>query len=252
LCRSDPPEPVGASTPQSSERVFRGFSAGTSLAGLRESIAMTRHLITKTTRRVRFRSERSLAVLLALCAAACGGSIHFEDRIPVPGSRPSTPAPVPEPRVELRDDRIVINEKIQFAYDDDRILPASFGLLDEVGKVIKQNPQLKKIEIGGHASTEGSDEHNLHLSDRRAQAVMKHLVEQAGVEAERLAARGYGETRPVIHPDDTEEQREVNRRVEFLIVEQDAVERRAEADSTTGAETAAEPVAEPPGEGISP
>jgi OOP family OmpA-OmpF porin len=153
--------------------------------------------------------------------------------------------------VELREDRIVINEKIQFAYDDDRILPASFDLLDEVGKVIKENPQIKKIEIGGHASTEGSDEHNLRLSDRRAQAVMKHLIEQAGVAPERLAAKGYGETRPLTQPDDAEEQREVNRRVEFLIVEQDAVERRVEVDPTTGGETVVEPIAQPPTEGTS-
>src|SRR5688572_14544531 len=197
---------------------------------------MTRLLLIKTTRRARFQRGRSLGFLLALFSAACGGSVQFEDRLPVLGSRQSTPAPEPESRVELRDDRIVINEKIQFAYDDDRILPASFSLLDEVGKVIKQNPQIKKIEIGGHASTEGSDEHNLALSDRRAQAVMKHLVEQAGVGAERLAARGYGETRPLAQPDDTEEQREANRRVEFLIVEQDAVEQRAEVDPSTGAE----------------
>jgi OOP family OmpA-OmpF porin len=188
---------------------------------------------------------------LALCSAACGGSVQFEDRLAVLGSRPNTPAPPPESRVELREDRIVINEKIQFAYDDDRILPASFGLLDEVGKVIKQNPQIKRIEIGGHASTEGSDEHNLQLSDRRAQAVTKHLIEKAGVEEERLAARGYGETRPLIQPDDTEEQREVNRRVEFLIVEQNPVQPRVEVEPATSAETA-EPVAEPPREGTSP
>jgi OOP family OmpA-OmpF porin len=193
---------------------------------------------------------RTLGFLLTLCCA-CGGTVRFEDRINVLGSVPSASAPPAEPRVELREDRIAINEKIQFAYDEDRILEGSFDLLDEVGKVIKQNPQVKKVEIGGHASSEGSDEHNLYLSDRRAQAVMKYLIERAGVEPERLLAKGYGETRLLIQPDDTEKQREVNRRVEFLIVEQDGVERHAEVDAST-AEAATEPAAEPPKGGTPP
>jgi len=166
--------------------------------------------------------ERLAPIALGACLSACGGSVRFADHsaISVLGP-PLEKPPEPEPaRVELRDDRIVINEKIQFAYNDDRILPQSFSLLDEVAAVIKQNPQVMKIEIGGHASTEGGDDHNLQLSDRRAHAVMKHLVEKAGVDAGRLTSKGYGEQKPLVHPDDSEEQREVNRRVEFLILEQ--------------------------------
>lgn len=184
---------------------------------------MARTISTRTNS-LSLRSWSSLIALLALPAgvAACGGSVRIADTQPISiVGRPPRPAAEPEPpRVELRDDRIVINEKIQFAYDSDRILTQSFSLLDEVAALIKANPQIKKIEIGGHASTEGSDDHNLQLSDRRANAVMRHLIEQSLIAGERLTSKGYGELKPLVQPDDTEQRREVNRRVEFLILEQ--------------------------------
>ena len=197
--------------------------------------------------RPRGKGLRNLTLLCAgVLLSACGGTVRFADRdaISVIGPPLERPPVAEPPRVELRDDRIVINEKIQFAYNDDRILAQSFSLLDEIASVIKQNPQVKRIEIGGHASTEGSDEHNLSLSDRRAQAVMKHLVETSGVEAARLMAKGYGELKPLIHPDDSEEQREVNRRVEFLILEQEP--RATETAQATQPEATESPAEPPP------
>jgi outer membrane protein OmpA-like peptidoglycan-associated protein len=190
------------------------------------------------------------SLLLLCCATACGGAIKFEDRsaIKVSGTPPPPPAPV-QARVELRDDRIVINEKVQFAYNDSTISSASFSLLDEVADVIKKNPQIKKIEIGGHASTEGSADHNMLLSDRRAKAVQTHLTTKDGVSADRLTAKGYGVTRPLTTPDDTEEKREVNRRVEFLITEQDVTKRRVEIDPKTNEEKVLETIKEPAKEG---
>jgi OOP family OmpA-OmpF porin len=111
-------------------------------------------------------------------------------------------------------------------------------------RAIQENPQIKRIEVGGHASTEGSNDHNLRLSDRRANAVMTHLV-AAGVDAARLTSKGYGETKPLVHPDDAEEQREVNRRVEFLIVEQEVTQRQVQVDPATGEETALGSPAQP-------
>jgi OOP family OmpA-OmpF porin len=136
----------------------------------------------------------------------------------------------------VRDNHIEIREKIQFAYNDDKILEVSFSLLDEIAGVIKKNPHVKKIEIGGHASTDGNDAHNLDLSDRRAKSVMKHLVEKGGIEAERLVAKGFGETKPLVTPDESEADREKNRRVEFTIVLQDVTKKRVEIDAATGAE----------------
>lgn len=140
----------------------------------------------------------------------------------------------------VRDDRIEIKEKIQFAYNDSKILPASDGLLTDIATVLKDTPRIKKVEIGGHASSEGSDSHNLDLSDRRSKSVMKWLVERGGVDAGRLSAKGYGETKPLVTPDETEADREKNRRVEFLISDQDVTQTKVEVDPKTGQEKVVE------------
>ena len=140
----------------------------------------------------------------------------------------------------VRDNEIEIKEKIQFAYNDAAILPVSDGLLKDIADVLKETPRIKKVEIGGHASTEGSDEHNLSLSDRRAKSVMKWLVERGGVTPERLTAKGYGETKPLADPEETEADRERNRRVEFLILEQDVTQQKVEIDPATGEEKVVE------------
>ncbi|HYG50838.1 MAG TPA: OmpA family protein, partial [Flavobacteriales bacterium] len=73
-----------------------------------------------------------------------------------------------------------------------------------------------KIELGGHTDSDGDDAHNLTLSDNRAKAVMNYLVSK-GVTKERLKAKGYGETKPVV-PNDTKEHKAMNRRTEYKIV----------------------------------
>jgi OOP family OmpA-OmpF porin len=139
------------------------------------------------------------------------------------------PPPEPQKRVEVRENKIVINEKIQFLVNSDKILQESHSLLDEVAKVIKDNPQIKKIEIEGHASAEGTDAKNMSLSNRRAKSVMKYLTKTAGVTSGMLSAKGYGETRPIAD-NDTEDGREKNRRVEFTITEQEVTQTKVEVD----------------------
>lgn len=134
--------------------------------------------------------------------------------------------PEPEKRVEVRDNKIVINEKVQFELDSAKILPESHSLLDEVAKVIKENPQIKEILVEGHASADGSDSHNMSLSDRRAKSVMKYLTGKGGIAKATLKAKGYGETRPLVQPAEDEK----NRRVEFTITKQDVVEKKVEID----------------------
>jgi outer membrane protein OmpA-like peptidoglycan-associated protein len=143
-----------------------------------------------------------------------------------PEAEAPPPEPEPEKRVEVRDNKIVINEKVQFELDSERIFAESHSLLDEVAKVIKENPQIKEILVEGHASAEGSDSHNMSLSDRRAKAVMKYLTGKGGVAKGMLKAKGYGESRPLVQPGEDEK----NRRVEFTILKQDVVEKKVEID----------------------
>ena len=179
---------------------------------------------------------------LLLLATACGPT-QFSDKaaLTIQGTPPAPPPPPPEEpakpmRVEMRDNSIVINEKIQFAYNDSTILEVSYSLLDEVADVIKNAPHVKKIEIGGHASTEGSDSHNKTLSQARAKSVKEYLIEKGGVAADKLTSVGYGEEKPLISPEETEADREKNRRVEFLILEQDVTQKKVQIDPNTGKE----------------
>ncbi|MCA9654326.1 MAG: OmpA family protein [Myxococcales bacterium] len=181
-------------------------------------------------------------MVATLAVGGCGPRIWSDnDGMAVLGSAPvveAAPAPEPEPekRVEVRDNKIVINEKVQFEFDSAKILEVSHSLLDEVAKVIKENPQIKKIEVEGHASAEGSDSHNMKLSDKRAKAVMKYLVDQGGIDKKKLTAKGYGETRPLVQPGEDEK----NRRVEFTITEQDVIKTTVEIDPETGEEKVVE------------
>jgi len=134
----------------------------------------------------------------------------------------------------LREDRIEIHEKIQFEYNKATIKEESFGLLDEIVQVIKDNPQVRKIQIEGHASADGDDAYNMKLSDSRAKSVRKYLVDK-GVEADRLVAKGFGETKPIAS-NDTDDGKEKNRRVEFNILEQDPTKKKVEVDPATGKE----------------
>jgi len=129
----------------------------------------------------------------------------------------AAPAAAPTSRVTVTDGKIEIDEKIQFEHDKATILPVSFGLLDEVTKVMKDNVQVKKVLIEGHASSEGDAAHNLKLSDDRAKSVMKYLVDH-GVDKGRMSAKGFGSTQPLAD-NATEQGKEKNRRVEFTITD---------------------------------
>ena len=174
----------------------------------------------------------------------CGGTTPFAgaSAFAVAGTPPPPPppppvveAPKPPPRVELRDNKIEFKEKIQFEVNKAVIKPESDSLLAEIADVIKKNPQVKKLSIEGHASAEGDAKRNKTLSDDRAKAVMAHLVKSNTVDAARMVAKGWGIEKPIA-PNDTEENREKNRRVEFLVVEQDVTQKKVEIDPTTGKE----------------
>ena len=120
---------------------------------------------------------------------------------------------IPSPNAVLTDDGIDILEPIQFKFDSDQIEgQESQQTLDEIAEILKENPDMK-IEVGGHASSEGSDAYNQDLSQRRTEEVVRQL-EARGVSSDQMVATGYGESKPVAD-NSTQEGREANRRVEF-------------------------------------
>jgi outer membrane protein OmpA-like peptidoglycan-associated protein len=93
--------------------------------------------------------------------------------------------------------------------------PKSKPELDKVVKLLKDNPSAE-IELSGHTSSEGSAEANRSLSYRRVKACKDYIVSK-GIDPGRITAVGYGPDRPVA-PNDTEKNRQKNRRVELRLV----------------------------------
>lgn len=112
--------------------------------------------------------------------------------------------------------QIVILERVQFATGKDDIASESFGLLEQVARVLEDRPDIARVAVDGHTDNVGLEATNLSLSRRRAISVVRWLVGH-GVDERRLEARGFGPRRPIA-PNDTEEDRAKNRRVEFQIL----------------------------------
>jgi outer membrane protein OmpA-like peptidoglycan-associated protein len=108
----------------------------------------------------------------------------------------------------------VVLKNIFFDFNQYDLKPASQADLDRLAKLLQDNPTLH-IRISGYTDNVGSDKDNLVLSQKRAEAVVQYLTTH-GVAAERLTAKGYGESDPVAS-NDTEAGRAQNRRTEFVI-----------------------------------
>lgn len=103
---------------------------------------------------------------------------------------------------------------IHFESGSDRLDSESTATLEQVAKLLREDPNWRLL-IEGHTGSEADDAFNLDLSQRRAAAVKKHLVDTYGVDPVRLTTRGFGESRPVA-PNDNDDGRAQNRRVEIV------------------------------------
>lgn len=128
----------------------------------------------------------------------------------------ATPKVAPLPVFTCQDDfdLLLSNNKIIFSSNSHMIDPSSYDLLNELVKVSNQCPELS-IEISGHTDSQGSEEYNLELSQKRANSVMQYLIDN-GILATRLSAIGYGEENPIAD-NDTPEGLIANRRIEFKV-----------------------------------
>jgi len=106
---------------------------------------------------------------------------------------------------------------IYFEFNKADIKPESYPVLDSIALFLKEYPNVK-VEIGGHTDSRGSDAYNLKLSQARANAVREYLIKVHNISPDRLIAKGYGERRLVVYPEKTEEDYQMNRRVEFTIL----------------------------------
>lgn len=135
-------------------------------------------------------------------------------------------------KVEIAGEKLLIKDTIYFDFNKATIKSRSFPILNDVAKVLYENPQIQLVEIQGHTDDVGNDAYNLKLSQQRADSVMTWLSTTAKykISPERLRAKGFGEEVPLVPVLDADGKkvilsgkalttaRDSNRRVEFLIV----------------------------------
>ncbi len=126
----------------------------------------------------------------------------------------ATPAPSPTPQSAnaTTPENLKAFKNITFETGSATITAEGIRLLDEAAQVMATTGAVR-YEVAGHTDNRGADAVNQNLSERRADAVRKHLMDQ-GIAPERLEARGYGESKPVA-PNDTQANLARNRRIEF-------------------------------------
>ncbi len=112
--------------------------------------------------------------------------------------------------------------QIYFAFDSAVLEPSSYPALDSLFKVLQHYPNYR-IEIIGHTDSLGSIEYNQKLSQDRADAVRAYLIDK-GISPKKMKAMGKGSSLP-LRPNNSEEGRQQNRRVEFILQEDEAGKR---------------------------
>jgi outer membrane protein OmpA-like peptidoglycan-associated protein len=103
---------------------------------------------------------------------------------------------------------------IQFDYNSSALTPSSHIELDKLANLMQENPSMH-IELSAHTDDVGSEQFNQRLSQQRGESAKKYLLRK-GVAPERIEAKGYGKSKPLV-PNDSEGNRAINRRVEFTI-----------------------------------
>ena len=108
-------------------------------------------------------------------------------------------------------------ENIYFDLNKSEILPQAARTLNVLIDLLNKYPRME-IQLGAHTDSRASEEYNLRLSNRRANATLEYLV-QNGIDRDRLRSKGFGESRPLVDCDNcSEEEHAINRRCEFLII----------------------------------
>src|SRR5690606_11980532 len=106
-------------------------------------------------------------------------------------------------------------KSLEFENGKADILPEMHQDLDKLANFLLDHPRIK-LNISGHTDSAGSEDSNLRLSQARADAIKAYLIYQFKIEASRIEAHGYGSSRPIV-TEKTDEDRSLNRRVEFEI-----------------------------------
>jgi len=121
-------------------------------------------------------------------------------------------------KVELN--KAIRLENIYYDFDESYIREDAAVELDKLIKIMKDNPNIE-IELGSHTDSRGNDAYNMQLSQARADAAVKYIVDIGDIDPKRIKAKGYGETRLLNRCRNgvncSEAEHQLNRRTEFTI-----------------------------------
>ncbi len=149
---------------------------------------------------------------------AFGYAYYYFDALYLRKVPPIVEPPLPDDdltRLEPRPGMVVCLKDIYFDFDEYELVPLAYIELEKLVRLLERYPHMA-IEIRGHTDSIGSERYNKYLSRKRAKSVVRYLISR-GIDPRRLSYRGMGETQPIA-PNDTEEGRRRNRRVEFAIL----------------------------------
>lgn len=124
-------------------------------------------------------------------------------------------APIPETVAAPAPQPVVVRLQVEFDFDKSDIRPTDHDALARFAKYLKEYPDIK-VSIEGHTCNMGTAAYNQKLSERRAAGVVRYLVEEHGVVASRLTAKGFGLSQPMAD-NATDFGRQQNRRVEAVL-----------------------------------
>jgi len=145
------------------------------------------------------------------------GYLFFSENFPLGEKIPDSTYNIDIPLQPLEVNATIVLRNIFFDVNKYELKPESQVELDNVVKLMKENPTLK-IQINGHTDNVGKAADNLSLSDNRAKAVVQYITSK-GIEAAHLSSKGFGATQPVAD-NSTDEGRAKNRRTELKVVSQ--------------------------------
>ena len=162
--------------------------------------------------------QASVDVLMAdyakkLAEAQAAASSSSESQV----VEPTTKSAGENKRVVVTGSEIKLTAQVQFRTATAVITAVSFPQLNDVANVLKDRPTIR-IRVEGHTDSQGADAANMQMSADRANAVKAYLV-RAGIAADRIEAKGYGETMPIAS-NTTPAGRAENRRIEFVVLSQ--------------------------------
>jgi OmpA-OmpF porin, OOP family len=158
--------------------------------------------------------EDSKTKILRILDSVAGANLTVNDQLQTPNSRGSKGKKSGPLQVKLNE--LLLGKTVQFDSSSSRLRNDNHKLLDAIVDVLKSDSNAR-IEVSGHTDKNGKEEKNVRLSQRRAEAVKKYLVDK-GIKGSRIEAIGHGSSQPIADETTLDGQRK-NRRIEFNVQE---------------------------------